>query len=488
MIKRIRASFRRSTRRRNANELDDISGIEHFDDSNDADLSYAPDEDIIFEEADVSIDSDLSTEGRNNIIVQDSDGGDDSPIEKEDFLFPDREWGMDEEWDDTDDFLPVTGSELVLISRQSSLMRGSSSTFHQSYYGSITPNHIEEVKTGKEPLLASETVKKEQEPFIFEQSKLSTFAALTFNWFVPLLRLGNSKEQLDPKDLDAFPLPPSCTTKTVSDAFEFYWNEEKNLARKSQEKGKKYEPSIAKCLFRAYGRDFLKAGFLKLIHDLNVFVGPIVLHGLIQFLRDQDAPLRRGLYLTAAVTISQTIMSFCLRHYFFKCYLCGLRMRTAIVVAVYKKALLLSSAERQRRTVGEILNFMTVDSQRIQDLTTYLHAIWYSVLQIGLSIYFLWQQLGPSCLGGVAIIFIMVPLNKVIAAWMGMLQKKLMKSRDLRVDINNEVLGNMKVIKLQAWEGSFQKRILALRNIELNQLYYYVMANSFSIMMVRVQH
>ena len=71
---------------------------------------------------------------------------------------------------------------------------------------------------------------------------------------------------------------------------------------------------------------------------------------------------------------------------------------------------------------------------------------------------------------------------------MGMLQKKLMKSRDLRVDINNEVLGNMKVIKLQAWEGSFQKRILALRNIELNQLYYYVMANSFSIMMVRVQH
>jgi ATP-binding cassette subfamily C (CFTR/MRP) protein 1 len=160
-------------------------------------------------------------------------------------------------------------------------------------------------------------------------------------------------------------------------------------------------------------------------------------------------------------------------------------MRTAIVVAVYKKALLLSSAERQRRTVGEIVNFMTIDAQRIQDLSTYLHALWYSFIQIGLAIYFLWQQLGSSCLGGLAVICIMIPVNKLIAAWMGRLQRKLMRSRDLRVDVNNEVLGSMKVIKLQAWEGSFQKRILDLRKIELKQLYHYVMANSISIMMVR---
>ena len=44
----------------------------------------------------------------------------------------------------------------------------------------------------------------------------------------------------------------------------------------------------------------------------------------------------------------------------------------------------------------------------------------------------------------------MVPLNKVIAAWMGRLQKRLMKARDRRTEINNEVLGSMKVIKLQA--------------------------------------
>jgi ATP-binding cassette subfamily C (CFTR/MRP) protein 1 len=98
------------------------------------------------------------------------------------------------------------------------------------------------------------------------------------------------------------------------------------------------------------------------------------------------------------------------------------------------------------------------------------------------------QQLGPSCLGGVAVIIIMVPVNKAIAAWMGRLQSRLMKARDHRVEINNEVLGNMKGIKLQAWEDSFQKRIMALRRIELKHLFRYVMANSFSIMVSYVTH
>lgn len=235
----------------------------------------------------------------------------------------------------------------------------------------------------------------QQQPFTLETSHLNFFSSLTFQWFAPLLKLGNSKEQLDPEDLELLPLPPSCQTKNVSKAFEFYWNNEtetykRNSNSNSNSKKHKFTPSVARCLARAYGAEFLRAGILKLIHDMCVFVGPIVLNGLILFLRDPKAPLRTGLLLTASVTVSQTIMSFCLRHYFFKCYMVGLRMRTAMVVQVYKKALVLSSAERQRRTTGEIINFMTVDAQRIQELTNYLHAIWYSIIQIFLSIYFLW--------------------------------------------------------------------------------------------------
>jgi ATP-binding cassette, subfamily C (CFTR/MRP), member 1 len=41
----------------------------------------------------------------------------------------------------------------------------------------------------------------------------------------------------------------------------------------------------------------------------------------------------------------------------------------------------------------------------------------------------------------------------------------------------------MKVIKLQAWERPFQERITDLRNIELNQLWRYSLANALSMML-----
>jgi len=126
---------------------------------------------------------------------------------------------------------------------------------------------------------------------------------------------------------------------------------------------------------------------------------------------------------------------------------------------------------------------MSVDAQRLQDLTSYLHAIWYSLLQIGLAIFFLWKYLGPSCMGGVSIIIIMIPVSKNVAAYQGKIQKQLMHVKDDRVDLNNEVLGCMKIIKLQAWEIPFQHRINVLRNIELDQVFRYILFNTLTITM-----
>jgi ATP-binding cassette subfamily C (CFTR/MRP) protein 1 len=154
------------------------------------------------------------------------------------------------------------------------------------------------------------------------------------------------------------------------------------------------KPSLIRALFRAFGTDYVIGGFiLKFIHDSCIFVGPAVLNGLIKFLGSDEAPLSRGMWLTLAVTLSQLCMSFCLRHYFFKCYKFGLKIRTAVVMAVYQKALVLDAGERHTRNIGEITNLMSIDAQRLQELTTYLHAIWYSFWQIGLALFFLWRQL-----------------------------------------------------------------------------------------------
>lgn len=51
---------------------------------------------------------------------------------------------------------------------------------------------------------------------------------------------------------------------------------------------------------------------------------------------------------------------------------------------------LLLVAALMKRSTGEILNLMSVDSTRLQDLTPYLHALWYSFFQVLIAMILLW--------------------------------------------------------------------------------------------------
>lgn len=300
------------------------------------------------------------------------------------------------------------------------------------------------------------------------------WSCLVFGWLTPLLQYGHAKNQLDQSDLDQVKFPIDCRTSSVTEIFEQKWQEE--LERNDK------ESSLVRALWRSYSAEFLRAGSLKLANDVLQFVGPAVLNAMIYYLRDVEAPPSRGLYLTAIVAVSQLTMSLCVRHYFFMCYKTGLRVRTAVVLAVYKKALMLSSGERQTRTVGEITNLMSIDAKRLQDLCTYLHAIWYSMIQIILAFAFLWQQLGTSCLAGISVMIVIMPVTKVVAQGIAHRQQGLMNARDARVNINSEVLSSMKIVKIQGWEEPFQKRILDHRAKELKELLRYWIYSSATAM------
>jgi ATP-binding cassette subfamily C (CFTR/MRP) protein 1 len=62
-------------------------------------------------------------------------------------------------------------------------------------------------------------------------------------------------------------------------------------------------------------------------------------------------------------------------------------------------------------------------------------------------------------------------------------QKKQMKQKDQRVNLVNEVLNGIKVLKLYAWETSFMEKLLEIRKIEVDYLkkYQYLEASQFMI-------
>lgn len=190
---------------------------------------------------------------------------------------------------------------------------------------------------------------------------------------------------------------------------------------------------------------------------------------LIAFIEGEEE-VWKGYFYSVLLLLTAILQTLILSQYFHRMFLVGLRIRTALIAAIYRKALRMSNAARKESTLGEIVNLMSVDAQRFMDLTAYINMIWSAPLQIALALYFLWEILGPAVLAGLAVMIILIPVNGLIANKVKTLQIRQMKSKDERVKLMNEVLNGIKVLKLYAWEPSFEQQILKIRNKEIQVL------------------
>lgn len=75
--------------------------------------------------------------------------------------------------------------------------------------------------------------------------------------------------------------------------------------------------------------------------------------------------------------------SLCDSHFNFLMALVGLRMRGALVTTIYRKTLTVSSTVLNAHfTVGEIVNFMSTDTDRIVNSCPSFHALWSIPFQV----------------------------------------------------------------------------------------------------------
>jgi ABC-type multidrug transport system fused ATPase/permease subunit len=114
---------------------------------------------------------------------------------------------------------------------------------------------------------------------------------------------------------------------------------------------------------------------------------------------------------------------------------------------------------------------MSVDSQRMIDFLLTVNTLWSAPLQITIALIFLWQQLGIATLAGIVFMIILLPFNGYITTKMRNIQILMMKEKDKRVKLMNEILNGIKVLKLYAWENSFRDRVMGYREKEIKSLY-----------------
>ncbi|UMM38706.1 hypothetical protein L5515_016086 [Caenorhabditis briggsae] len=295
---------------------------------------------------------------------------------------------------------------------------------------------------------------------------------LTFEWFSGLAYLGN-KKSLEKEDL--WDLNERDKAKNLIPSFMQNLKPEVERHRKMIKKNPeaidpKFHPSILFPIFKTYKFTLLAGGCYKLMFDLLQFVAPELLRQLISFIEDKNQPMWIGVSIALLMFLSSLIQSMILHQYFHEMFRLGMNIRSVLTSAVYSKTLNLSNEARKGKTTGAIVNLMSVDIQRIQDMTTFIMLFWSAPLQILLSLYFLWKLLGASVLAGFIILILLIPFNSWISVKMRNCQMEQMKYKDERIKMMSETLNGMKVLKLYSWEKSMEKMILDVREKEIRVL------------------
>ncbi|KAK8778644.1 hypothetical protein V5799_020015 [Amblyomma americanum] len=272
-------------------------------------------------------------------------------------------------------------------------------------------------------------------------------------------------------------LDQSNQTAKISEDFAYHFEKEKKkngavLSKKPDAEGRR--PVVCKIgimspLFRTFWSELTLVALVKLVSSILTFVSPLILDMLIAFVSSND-PMWRGLLFAFTMFFSAMLESILNGQYDYRIYVISMRMRSAMINAIYQKALVLSSVARGQFTTGEIVNLMSVDTQRVMDYIQVFNLIWITPLQIGLAIWLLWGQLGIATLGGLGVMIILLPINGVVTAYIRKYQVQLMRHKDRRLKLMNEILGGIKVLKLYAWEKSFQERVQSIRSDEMSSL------------------
>lgn len=283
------------------------------------------------------------------------------------------------------------------------------------------------------------------------------FSRLTFSWMTPLMKFGY-KNYLTEDDLWA--LQKTDTSKATGEAFENAWQYELEHRK---------HPSMWIALFRAYGGPYALAAVFKSGNDVSQFLQPQLLRLLIAFVASYESgkepkPVIQGAAIALAMFAVAVFQTAMLHQYFQGAFVTGMRIKGGLTSAIYRKALKLSNEGRASKSTGDIVNYMAVDAQRLQDLTQFAQQTWSAPFQIVICMVSLHQLVGWSMMAGVGVMLAMVPLNGIVARFMKTLQKEQMKNKDTRSRLIAEIVSMMKSIKLYSWGAAFMNKLNYVRN------------------------
>ena len=153
---------------------------------------------------------------------------------------------------------------------------------------------------------------------------------------------------------------------------------------------------LASTLIACFGRKFLVLGIFKLSNDIISFSGPLLLSQLVQFVETKDANLKDGCYYAIALFLTTLIGSIINIHFTNSLNKLCLRIKTALITLIYRKAVVVRLDQLNKYSTGQIVNYMSIDTDSVVNAFPSFHSFWSLPFQICITLYLLYSQIGIS--------------------------------------------------------------------------------------------
>ncbi|XP_070798750.1 ATP-binding cassette sub-family C member 4 [Pituophis catenifer annectens] len=289
---------------------------------------------------------------------------------------------------------------------------------------------------------------------------------LFFCWLNPLFVIGH-KRKLEEDDM--YKVLTEDSSKVLGERLQWYWDKEVQKAEKEAR-----TPHLTKAIILCYWKSYLVLGCFTLVEETLILIQPVFLGRIIVYFEkigssqaDENA-LAYAYGSAAALSVCTLILAITHHLYFYHVQRAGMKLRVAMCHMIYHKALRLSNAAMSKTTTGQIVNLLSNDVNKFDQVTIFLHFLWAGPLQAIAVTVLLWLEIGPSCLAGMAVLIILLPLQTCIGRLFSDLRSRTAAFTDARIRTMNEVITGMRIIKMYAWEKSFAELVNNMRRKEIS--------------------
>uniref|UniRef100_A0A8C7JKT3 Multidrug resistance-associated protein 4 n=1 Tax=Oncorhynchus kisutch TaxID=8019 RepID=A0A8C7JKT3_ONCKI len=293
---------------------------------------------------------------------------------------------------------------------------------------------------------------------------LSLFLSIYISWVTPLFSIGN-KRRLEEDDM--YQVLPDDASQVLGEELQRHWDKEVRMAAKELRM-----PKLTKAIVKCYGKPYAVLGIFSF--TVIKVIQPVFLGKLIQYFEKYDPDDMDALYeafgYAAGISLSTVALTVLQIHYYYHVQRTGMKIRVAMCHMIYKKALCLSSAAMGKTTTGQMVNLLSNDVNKFDEVTNNLHYLWIAPLQAVVVIILLWYEIGPSCLAGVAVLVFLLPLQTMFGKLFGSLRSKTAALTDNRIRTMNEVVSGIRIIKMYAWEKPFSALVNDVRREEISKI------------------